>query len=164
MIFGVLVVGREGACCAFSMTTNISWWIPVAFIAAGLAGGALRLGLARTWAGFGGVVLLALPSAFAGWNAGWTLEVALGATAGALFLGALLPDLFREVAHGVFALVRWLAPIAVGFLVLAYLTRTMGPDRVGELLANLIVIAILAVAIRSWLRPRRQNRRNGDRH
>lgn len=159
----MLVVGREGACRAFSMTTNIPWWILAAFLAAGLAGVATRLHLARTWAGFGGVVLLALPATLAGWNEGWTLEVALGVTAGALFLGALLPDVFREVAHGIFVLVRWLAPIVVGFAVLAYLTQTVGPDRVGELLANLIVIAILAVAVRSWLRPARRNRRNGER-
>lgn len=145
------------------MTTNISWWIPVAIIAAGLAGGALRLGLARTWAGFGSILLFGTIAVFAAWSEGRTLEVALASTAGAMTLGALLPDIFREAAHGIFALVRWLAPIVVGLAVLAYLTQTVGPDRVGELLANLIVIAIVAVAIRLWLRPRRQHRRNGDR-
>ncbi len=146
------------------MTTNAHWWILAAFLAAGLAGVATRLHLARTWAGFGGVVLLALPATLAGWNEGWTLGVALASTAGAMTLGALLPDIFREAARGIFALVRWLAPIVVGLAVLAYLTQTVGPDRVGELLANLIVITMLVVAIRSWLRPRRQHRRNGDRH
>lgn len=157
------MVGREGACRAFSMTTNVSWWILAAFLAAGLAGVATRLHLARTWAGFGGVVLLALPATLVGWNEGWTLGVAIASTAGAMTLGALLPDIFREAAHGIIRSVRWLAPIAIGFAVLAYLTQTVGPDRVGELLANLIVIAILAVVIRSWLRPARRNRRNGER-
>lgn len=156
------MVGREGACRAFSMATNISWWISVAIIAAGLAGGALRLGLARTWAGSGGVVLLGIVAVFTAWSEGRTLEVALGVTAGALFLGALLPDIFREVAHGFFVFVRWLTPIVVGFVALAYLARTMGTDRVGELLANLIIIAIVAVAIRSRFRPQRR-RQNGDR-
>jgi hypothetical protein len=159
MIFWVLVVGREGMYGAFSMTTKISWWIIAAFVAAVLAGGALRLGLARSWVGLGGVVLLAIPATLAGWNEGWRLEAVLAATAGAMALGAMLPDLLRGAAQGVVRLVQWAVPIVVGFVALAYLTQTVGPDRVGELIANLIVIAILAVAIRSWLRPRRQNHR-----
>ncbi len=145
------------------MATNISWWILAAFLAAGLAGGALRLGLVRNWAGFGGVVLLGIVAVFAAWSEGRTIEAALGVTAGALFLGALLPDVFREVAHGIFVLVRWLAPIVVGFVALAYYVSAFGPDQTGKDLAGLIFVAIIVTAIRSGFRLRRQNRRNGER-
>lgn len=142
------------------MTTSISWWIPVAFLAAGLAGGVFRLGLVHSWAGLSGAILLAIPAFYAGWQGlGWPFENALAAAVGAPLLGAMIPEILREVAQGAGRLLRWLAPIAAGIVALGFALSAYGPDQVGGIAANLIVLAILAGAIRSMFRrPQRPNR------
>lgn len=140
--------------------TTIPWWIIATFLVAMLAGGAFRLGLVRNWIGLSGAILLALPAFFAGWQGmGWPLEGALLASVGASLLGAMIPEIIREVAQGIAGFLRWLAPIVLVLIVLGFYLGAVGSEQAGEQIASLIVIALVAMAIRSAFRPKRSKKR-----
>ena len=128
---------------------------------AGVAG-LLRTGLVRGWMGFLLQLGIALAAFIVGEELlGWRREEVAIALGAAVVGGLMIPGFFRGLACRLDRLAAWFAPWILGGFFLWVLIHGMEPAQAGQILGQLIVIGIIAYAIRFMvLAPFRRKKKN----